>query len=191
MKNIIKLNKQDLDKSAQKIIKEDIQNNKLYNDLKSVIRDSISSKEEIIDVLKYILDEKEGHGWVTKEKALKNLGESDIKKMLRESLNGLFEDNKEEPKIKRDDTNDDKEGDGETKVEYDDIINFFKKHDSIKQVGIFREAGFSEKEIYTRLPYKKLNQEQNEEGGTYRFTKDEVDRVRTVLSKYPGGGKVG
>ena len=115
------------------------------------------------------------------------MNRTDIRYKLRESLNGLFEDEKEEPKIK----GDNKDDATETKVEYDDIINFFKKHDSIKQVGIFREAGFSEKEIYTRLPYKKLNQEQNEEGGTYRFTKDEVDRVRTVLSKYPGGGKVG
>ena len=115
---------------------------------------------------------------------------NDIKYKLRESLNGLFEEDKEEPKIKRDGANDNKEKATETKVEYDDIINFFKKHDSIKQVGIFREAGFNEKEIYSRLPYKKLNQEQNEEGGTYRFTKDEVDRVRTVLSKYPGGGKM-
>jgi len=26
-------------------------------------------------------------------------------------------------------------------------------------------------------------------GGNYSFNKEEVDRIRTVLSKYPGGGK--
>lgn len=117
------------------------------------------------------------------------MNRNDIRYKLRESLSGLFEDNKEEEaKIKGDS---EKNGALNDKVEYDDIINFFKKHDSIKQVGIFREAGFSEDDIYSRLPYKKLNQETNEEGGTYRFTKDELDRVRTVLSKYPGGGKIG
>ena len=116
------------------------------------------------------------------------MNRDDIRYKLRESLSGLFEDNKEEePKIKGDS---EKNGALEDKVEYDDVINFFKKHDSIKQVGIFREAGFSEDDIYSRLPYKKLNQDKNEEGNTYRFTKNEVDRVRTVLSKYPGGGKM-
>lgn len=74
MKNIIKLNEQDLEKLVQKILKEDIQNNKLYNDLNTVIRNSNSSRGEIIDVLKYILNEKEGRGFVTKEKVLKNFG---------------------------------------------------------------------------------------------------------------------
>jgi hypothetical protein len=117
------------------------------------------------------------------------MNRTDIRYKLRESLFGLFEDEKEVTKVKS--AEEKKEDNAADKVEYDDIINFFKKHSSIKQVGIFREAGFGEDEIYSRLPYKKLNQEQNEEGGTYRFTKDEVDRIRTVLSKYPGGGKIG
>lgn len=117
------------------------------------------------------------------------MNRTDIKYKLRESLFGLFEDDKEVVNVKSAEEKN-KENDDD-KVEYDDIINFFKKHNSIKQVGIFREAGFNEDDIYSRLPYKKLNQEQNEEGGTYRFTKDEVDRIRTVLSKYPGGGKIG
>lgn len=103
----------------------------------------------------------------------------DIKYKLRESLINLSEE-----EDKKDET------DGEKKVEYDDVINFFKKHPTIKQVGIFREAGFSEDEIYQRLPYKKLHKDKNDMGGVYSFDKDEVDRLRTVLSKYPGGGKM-
>ena len=103
----------------------------------------------------------------------------DIKYKLRESLINLSEE-----EDKKDET------DGEKKVEYDDVINFFKKPPTIKQVGIFREAGFSEDEIYQRLPYKKLHKDKNDMGGVYSFDKDEVDRLRTVLSKYPGGGKM-
>jgi hypothetical protein len=118
------------------------------------------------------------------------MNRNDIKYKLRESLTGLFEDSEENgpnQNIDKKENDDDSKND---KVEYDDIVNFFDKHNSIKQVGVFREAGFSEDDIYSRLPYKKLNQEKNEMGGVYRFDKDEVDRLRTVLSKYPGGGKI-
>jgi hypothetical protein len=118
----------------------------------------------------------------------------EIKHRLIESLNtlGLFEDEDSKPKQDYDNA-DNKKDDGEEgkeKVEYDDVVNFFKKHPTIKQVGIFREAGFSEEEIYQRLPYKKLHKEKNDMGGVYSFDKSEVDRLRTVLSKYPGGGKM-
>lgn len=122
------------------------------------------------------------------------MNRNDIRYKLRESLNGLFEDSDENnsnekiEKLRKEKGRDD--GARDEKVEYDDIVNFFNKHNSIKQVGVFREAGFSEDDIYSRLPYKKLNQEKNEMGGVYRFDKDEVDKLRTVLSKYPGGGKV-
>jgi hypothetical protein len=118
----------------------------------------------------------------------------EIRYRLIESLNtlGLFEDEDSKPKQDYDNA-DNKKDDGEEgkeKVEYDDVVNFFKKHPTIKQVGVFREAGFSEEEIYQRLPYKKLHKEKNDMGGEYSFDKDEVDRLRTVLSKYPGGGKM-
>lgn len=117
----------------------------------------------------------------------------EIRYRLIESLNmlGLVED--EGSNTKREDNADNDKDDneqGEQKVEYDDVVNFFKKHPTIKQVGVFREAGFSEEEIYQRLPYKKLHKEKNDMGGEYSFDKDEVDRLRTVLSKYPGGGKM-
>lgn len=117
----------------------------------------------------------------------------EIRYRLIESLNmlGLVED--EGSNTKREDNADNDKDDNEQaeqKVEYDDVVNFFKKHPTIKQVGVFREAGFSEEEIYQRLPYKKLHKEKNDMGGEYSFDKDEVDRLRTVLSKYPGGGKM-
>jgi hypothetical protein len=117
----------------------------------------------------------------------------EIKNKLIESLTslGLFEDEESKPKQDYDNADnkkDDDEADGDKKIEYNDVINFFKKHPTIKQVGVFREAGFSEEEIYQRLPYKKLNKEENDMGGVYTFDKSEVDRIRTVLSKYPGGG---
>ena len=117
----------------------------------------------------------------------------EIRYKLIESLNTLwlFEDKDSSTKKedKADNKKDDKE-EGERKVKYDDVVNFFNKHPTIKQVGVFREAGFSEEEIYQRLPYKKLHKEKNDMGGEYSFDKDEVDRLRTVLSKYPGGGKM-
>lgn len=122
-----------------------------------------------------------------------------IKLLVNESLAGLFEkakktspegESKEKESDKKDseDKEDKKDSeDKEEKVEYSDIKNFFDKHDSITKVGVFREAGFSEEDIYQRLPYKKLDNEKNEMGGVYRFSKDEVDRLRTVLDKYPRG----
>jgi hypothetical protein len=106
-----------------------------------------------------------------------------IKLMLKESLGGLL---REKSKTAKKEDSDKKE-DEKKEVEYDDIKNFFKGQESITKVGVFREAGFSEEEIYQRLPYKKLDNEKNEEGGTYSFNKDEVDRIRTVTTKYPSG----
>jgi hypothetical protein len=44
----------------------------LKEKIESVIRNSVTNKDEIIDVLEAILREKKGHGHVTKEKVLKN-----------------------------------------------------------------------------------------------------------------------
>lgn len=108
-----------------------------------------------------------------------------IKSLVKESLGGLLKE-----KSKTQTTDSDKEGKKddqgkEEEVQYNDIKNFFDKHSTITKVGVFREAGFTNDEIYQRLPYKKLDNEKNEMGGVYRFNKDEVDRIRTVLDKYP------
>lgn len=113
------------------------------------------------------------------------MDKTDIKYMLRESLVALSEDKEKKGKKKNKDSKK-----GEKEVQYADVTNFLDDHPTISKVGAFREAGFSEKEIYNRLPYKKLEKDENEMGGTYSFDKDEVDKLRTVLTKYPGGGKL-
>jgi len=118
-----------------------------------------------------------------------------IQVLVKESLSTLLEKSKKskvspskEEKKEKDSEENDKE-DKEEKVEYQDVQNFWKdgKHKSVTKVGVFRDAGFSEKEIYNREPYKKLDMEKNEMGGVYRFSKDELDRIRTELDKYPRG----
>jgi len=121
-----------------------------------------------------------------------------IQVLVKESLSTLLEKSKKskvspskEEKKEKDSEENDKEDkeDKEEKVEYQDVQNFWKdgKHKSVTKVGVFRDAGFSEKEIYNREPYKKLDMEKNEMGGVYRFSKDELDRIRTELDKYPRG----
>ena len=89
-----------------------------------------------------------------------------IKALVKESLGGLLREKSKTPK--KDEKKDSKKDneDDEKEVRYDDIKNFFNKQDSITKVGVFREAGFSEEEIYQRLPYKKLDNEKNEKGGS-------------------------
>lgn len=53
---------------------EDYYGNLLYDDIMDVIRDSNSSKEEIIGVLEEILRDIKGEGYVTKEKVRKHWG---------------------------------------------------------------------------------------------------------------------
>lgn len=59
MKKTIILTESELTNIIKKIINEDLSENTLYSDIKSVIRDSNSSKQETIEVLKSIIDEME------------------------------------------------------------------------------------------------------------------------------------
>lgn len=59
MKKTIILTESELTNFIKKIINEDLSENTLYSDIKSVIRDSNSSKQETIEVLKSIIDEME------------------------------------------------------------------------------------------------------------------------------------
>jgi len=68
MKKIVKLTEGDLTRIVNRVINEDISENRLYLNLKDVLNNSNSSEEEKIEVLKHILREKEGDGWVTKDK---------------------------------------------------------------------------------------------------------------------------
>ena len=53
---------------------DSLYNNKLYRDIMDVINDSNASREETVEILKAIIDEKEGSGWVTKDKVRKLFG---------------------------------------------------------------------------------------------------------------------
>jgi hypothetical protein len=68
MRKTIKLTESDLTRIVKRVIKEDIQNNDLYLNITKTLRDTNSSREEKIQVLKYIIREMEGEGFVTKEK---------------------------------------------------------------------------------------------------------------------------
>ena len=59
MKKTIILTESELTNFIKKIINEDLSENTLYSDIKSVIRNSNSSKQETIEVLKSIIDEME------------------------------------------------------------------------------------------------------------------------------------
>ncbi len=57
MKRKIRLTEGDLVKIVKRVINESHEENSLYNEIKSVIRDSNSSSEETVDILRIIADE--------------------------------------------------------------------------------------------------------------------------------------
>jgi hypothetical protein len=69
MKKIIRLTESDLGRIVKRVINENMANNDLYKGISEVLWNSNASNDEQIAVLKYILNQKEGKGWVTKEKA--------------------------------------------------------------------------------------------------------------------------
>lgn len=80
MKNIIKLTEKDLSRIVKRVINEDISENELYLNINNTLNNSNSSEEEKIQVLKHILDQKEGKGWITKDRVRKlwNMNEKEI-----------------------------------------------------------------------------------------------------------------
>lgn len=59
MKRTIRLTENDLNRIVYQVINEDIYNNDIYDGVMNVLRNSIATKEEKIEVLKYILDDME------------------------------------------------------------------------------------------------------------------------------------
>jgi hypothetical protein len=59
MKKVIKLTENDLSKIVKKVVNESLYENKLYNEITSVIKNSNASRTEVLDVLKGIADEME------------------------------------------------------------------------------------------------------------------------------------
>ncbi len=71
MKRITKLTESDLSRIVRRVINEDIQNNDLYLTINDALKNTNSSEEEKIHVLKYILRQMEGDGIITKGKVRK------------------------------------------------------------------------------------------------------------------------
>ena len=59
MKKVIKLTENDLSKIVKRVVNESLYENKLYNEITSVIKNSNASRTEVLDVLKGIADEME------------------------------------------------------------------------------------------------------------------------------------
>jgi hypothetical protein len=57
MKRIIKLTEFDLARIVRKTLKEDINKNPLYNEIKDILWDSYESQESKINILRHIVDE--------------------------------------------------------------------------------------------------------------------------------------
>ena len=68
MKKIVRLTESDLTRIIKRVINENMSNNDLYKEITEILWNSNASNEEQISVLKYILNQKEGKGWVTKDK---------------------------------------------------------------------------------------------------------------------------
>ena len=122
-----------------------------------------------------------------------------IKTKLRESLfdkireagkNTEEEESKSKAKPRKDkDANksDAKNKDEEkrnTKKDYEDIKNYFKKDLAFSQVAVMKKAlGWEDDEVGANrsLFGKMLHQDKNSEGGLYQFDEDQLDRVRTAI----------
>jgi len=57
MKKVIRLTERDLTRLVKRIVSEDMEKNTLYSDIMGVIRNSNSSHEETISILRNIADE--------------------------------------------------------------------------------------------------------------------------------------
>lgn len=57
MGRIIRLTERDLTRIVKRIVSEDMEKNTLYSDIMAVIRNSNSSHEEAVSILKNIVDE--------------------------------------------------------------------------------------------------------------------------------------
>jgi hypothetical protein len=57
MKKVIRLTERDLTRLVKRIVSEDMEENTLYSDIMDVIRNSNSSHEETVSILRNIADE--------------------------------------------------------------------------------------------------------------------------------------
>ena len=74
MKKTIRLTETELTDLVKRIVNEDMMENDLYQNINDVLDNSIASENEKIQVLRHILNQKEGVGFVTKNKVRRRWG---------------------------------------------------------------------------------------------------------------------
>jgi hypothetical protein len=117
-----------------------------------------------------------------------------IKIKLRESLfdrireAGKNSEEKSQPKKeKQSNKSDTEKKDDEnrnTKMDYNDVQNYFEKDLAFSQVAVMKKAlGWEDDKVGANrsLFGKMLHQDKNDEGGLYQFDDDQLDRVRTAI----------
>ena len=117
-----------------------------------------------------------------------------IKTKLRESLfdrireAGKNSEEKSQPKKeKQSNKSDSEKKDDEnrnTKMDYNDVQNYFEKDLAFSQVAVMKKAlGWEDDKVGANrsLFGKMLHQDKNDEGGLYQFDDDQLDRVRTAI----------
>lgn len=103
MKKIIKLTESDITRIVKQVVNENIKNNDLYLSINDALMNTNSSEEEKIQVLRYILRQIEGDGWVSKDKVrrLWNMNEDEtnenfLSKMIKPKKHRELEKLKQE-----------------------------------------------------------------------------------------------
>jgi hypothetical protein len=116
-----------------------------------------------------------------------------IKTKLRENIfNRIREAGKSteapsETKDKKSNKSDTEKKDDEsrsTKMDYNDVQNYFEKDLAFSQVAVMKKAlGWEDDAVGANrsLFGKMLHQDKNDEGGLYQFDDDQLDRVRTAI----------
>lgn len=74
MKRTIRLSESELTNLIKRIVNENMMENDLYQNINDVLDNSIASENEKIQVLRHILNQKEGVGFVTKNKVRRHWG---------------------------------------------------------------------------------------------------------------------
>ena len=117
-----------------------------------------------------------------------------IKTKLRESLfdrireAGKNSEEKSQPKKEKSSNKSDSEKNDEegrnTRMDYNDVQNYFEKDLAFSQVAVMKKAlGWEDDKVGANrsLFGKMLHQDKNDEGGLYQFDDDQLDRVRTAI----------
>ena len=114
------------------------------------------------------------------------MNKNDIRYKLRESLNGLFEDEKEVTKVKSAEEKEDDKKESGIRKDYSDVqiaLNKEKDPTAPSQVGVMKKMGIPDDEngVNRSLFGKKLHQDKNDDGAIYQFDDKELSKLRGII----------